>query len=143
MITPLYKYKQTPMTLDQTSLLVSVMEMERYEADFDESKAGLQFAILKGRIEQHKILCNKFVMLFICAMCKTPGELVMYAHALACISQKHAGQEVDTSKLCLAFVNGFPSDSQLEQAWSDQKTEGNNQLDISDNWTPEVLKAAA
>lgn len=142
MVKPLYKYPLTKMTAEQTGLLTNIMTMESVGAEFGDEEAGAFFQILKKRLEFHGVPCNRYVILFLCALCKTPGELVLYAYAIACIYQKCA-KEVGIHDVCFAFAVGFPNDEEMSNAWADQKSDGVNLLDQEETWSAENLMEAS
>ena len=78
------------------------------------------------------------VILFVSTIVDTPGEAVMWVHALRSWQMRNAGQRLTLEVLCTKlFPFGFPTKDALQKAWEAQKTTAGNLLDYCGSTAPQ------
>lgn len=133
-IKPLYDYPQTPMSEVTTQVMVSLVLADDQEVDgfYEAIKDQPGIAILRSRLEHFKCEASKDVLMMAATQISTPGEAVLYAHAI--FSMWNGDSPVNMTVFCNHFHSGFPNPEVMEQAWDDQKRDGGNAVDMSAYW---------
>lgn len=101
----------------------------------DISKEGRQsflFRLINKRVEvMHSYILEDKAALMISAVCKSPGEAVMYCNYLQWKSDERHLPVITINDICMnIFPFGFFSHESLEKAWTNQKIGGANMLDM-------------
>lgn len=88
------------------------------------------FQVLSKRAEYYKLAIDPFCISFLGRVSRTPGDLVMWCHALKAWQMKNANKPITWDMFVRTFIPmGVPTLEFLEEMWDLQKIGGNNLLD--------------
>jgi hypothetical protein len=132
------------MTEKETTLFVTILLANGTEGRVNEALAsqieGHPFVkIFSSRLEAVGIKLDQKLIFFIIYLCDRPGAVVMWAFTIAKITQE-LGKIPEFEEVFGFdyFGMGLPTPKMLEDAWRDQKADGefetDNLLDIMDLW---------
>jgi hypothetical protein len=106
-----------PLSKPQSMTLLQCFMAESKKAPIPtEVTSDFGFRVLDGRAKHVGLEITDWAALFLTSMCTSPGEAVMYTHAL-----KSLGQPVNMGSLCETFPMGFLTKESLRTMWSEQK----------------------
>lgn len=127
-----------PMT-DKESRIFIAIAMSSLEAREEMAEQSQAFQMLSKRLEYHEVEVDLGLIILISALCKSPGELVMWAYTLFLMQEGKSCVTLDDFMMG-PFAMGVPTESAYEQAWDAQKIAGDERDDAgpamlsADNW---------
>jgi len=136
---PLYEYAQTPMTNEQTQMLMGLYllpEDSIKQAIADVSDEFL-YKVIRKRLDVLALNVDDRVILLILGTLaeSTPGAVALYVHALFHMKLKNNPAVIDLDEFVKFFHSGFPSKQALSEAWDAQKRrDGNNEVDLQETY---------
>jgi len=117
--------KQEPMEADIGDLLLSCLIGEKESIPMpDEIKEEYLFRLAAKRADAIGLKISEPLCLFLCFLCSTPADAVMYLYAL-----RARTEEASIHSLCEMFPDGFPSEESMQAVWDLQKISKGNLLD--------------
>ncbi len=137
----LLEAKTEPLTEEATRLYLSCVMGDAQHGDdaipedYDGSQAH---NIVQKRLDAAGADVSRWVVSFVATMCQSPGDCVLWAHALKTLGNKVG--RVDMQELTNAFPMGFPSESERRSCWDSQKgynlglEKVDNYLDTKEAW---------
>lgn len=131
------KQKQVPMDKAMSMVFISCSLNEGYDAfPGKEMEASFQYRIVSSRADFAGLVATKSVLTVLAALSASPGDAVMYVHALAKYQHKMKLAQLDMQALSVAFPIGYPERDSLEKLWDMQKLySGGNMLDLAHSGT--------
>lgn len=136
---PLYEYPQTPMSTEQTQMLMGLYLLPAdaiKQAIADVSNEFL-YKVIRKRLDVLALNVDDRVILLILGTLaeSTPGAVAMYVHALFHMKLKNNPPVIDLDEFVKFFHSGFPSKRVLSEAWDAQKrSDGNNEVDVQETY---------
>lgn len=128
-----------PMSLELTNAFMTCC-MSEAAADFppERLKAAFPYQVAIKRFEALGVNVAPSVVAFIACACSNPAQIVMYVMAIKgayVIGRVQGGGTFNMDNLANLFPNGFPSETQLREAWEKQKLDKHvsmidNMLDV-------------
>lgn len=119
-----------PMTQQVTLILLEMLlsdatrteEREAHVASRLVSEAApVQFRIFKAHADRIGLKVTTAVWGFVSSTQPTPGNIVMFVHALRRYSQLHDNKQLTLQDVAQAFPTGFPDETTLQGLWDAQK----------------------
>ncbi len=138
--------KVRPMHEHESEMFMNMFLMERVHKEKGteppeklriEMRQTLPFQILEQRLEQSNAKVTLPLLVFIAALCETPGMAVMWAWTLSFMALQTGGKEIDFEFWTTYFPMGLPTDEEAHRVWDAQKESGKplgNNLDDPDFW---------
>lgn len=84
-------------------------------------QAPIQFRIFKAHADRIGLKVTTAVWGFIASTQPSPGNIVMYVHALRRYQQLHGDKQLALEDVARAFPTGFPDETTLQGLWDAQK----------------------
>lgn len=114
-----------PMDKDTSKFLVTLILLSEDEGMPREMMNEIQldpgYRIIKGRLEAEGGEATASALAFLSGLCDgIPGRMVMWAYTLYRIHRK-TGETVSLKDVCDFFPEGFPTESEHQKAWDEQK----------------------
>lgn len=131
------RYPMEP-TDTQTFFACSIREDE--EALRVILKDAFAYKVFEARAKHFGLVTTPGLAAFIVSMCKSPGEVVMWAVVLRRMQVTHGGP-VTIDKLCSVFPFGFPSRQDMGNLWDQQKFPAGQQPIGPDNILDHLVEA--
>lgn len=127
----MYQQDFTPMPLtnDQTKLLTLLMlesdsAIDAMEKDIAEEHV---YRVLSKRVEVLNVNVCKKVKMMLFFVVSSLGEIALFVNDLRHMGN---GNKIDLTDFLMNYPNGFPSPSDMERFWTEQKTDkGINRVD--------------
>lgn len=123
---PFDKLKSHEMSEEDTELLIMLLMKEKINptnTPIAEKDKPFLYQVIEKRIDA----CFTFeitdarLILFLCAIAKSPGTAIMYLAYLQYWCKKNDVKEIDLEKFAEIFPNGFPCEEDLQKIWDEQK----------------------
>jgi hypothetical protein len=82
---------------------------------------SFEYQLVSRRSEFVGLKLSKHAIALIACISGSPGDSVMYVHALRYFQHKHGAKEVTVSEMANAFPMGFLAEQTLSELWDAQK----------------------
>lgn len=106
-----------PMSPAVSSLFMIILGLNRMGNPIPpEVKLAPMYCIIEKRAKSVGVVLDDYAIAFLSMMLHSPGEAVMYVHALASL-----GVSISFDQLVDTFPFGFVAPTELERLWTSQK----------------------
>ena len=121
------KAKRFPMNEETTKYLIQLI-MCKDKFEIPEKEKPFLVKLIDGRIKAsfNYEINDMRLQLFLAIISQKPGTAVMYLTYLQYWCKKRNCKEIDLEKFCEIFPIGFPSETDLQKIWDEQKVERDN-----------------
>ncbi len=113
---------------EESKFVISVLMAERAKKPIPpDFKEEFLYKVVEKRAEFVGLRLTEHAVMFLSALCETPGEAVMAVYALR---HRHGTELVTVFQLCGGlYAMGVPSAEESSRLWDAQKVDGVNLLD--------------